>query len=250
MTESEVPAKVAPAEVPVVDGSQPTTGPLTFQVPFQRRWEILRPRVYRWLEKKYVDAFFEDGTLRLSSFSQFSKHGDELRKDSEEGSGVREATGHGLTVIMSSARGRDCYVLCGSTMHTNEIAQSLNQYDACFVIDDTVQFAMAVALKLPFVGGVEGAVIYKDSTVISRSFGGMNYDELVAPYRLSDGTFDMKMIADLGNRLGGVEELFIKNSRFANQFEYRFLWCTGSTVPDHIDVKVPEARQFCRRAVM
>ena len=48
-------------------------------------WSNRSPRVYRFLEKQYVEAFFRTGALRLSSFARFSKHTDEQRLDGNEG---------------------------------------------------------------------------------------------------------------------------------------------------------------------
>jgi hypothetical protein len=51
------------------------------QTQFFREWKLRQPYVYRYLKKRHVDQFFEDGTLRLSSFSEFSKHRDEAKLD-------------------------------------------------------------------------------------------------------------------------------------------------------------------------
>lgn len=41
--------------------------------------------VYRYLDKELVNAFFNEGKLRLSSFNKFRKHSDEHRGDKDEG---------------------------------------------------------------------------------------------------------------------------------------------------------------------
>ena len=38
---------------------------------------------------------------------------------------------------------------------------------------------------------------------------------------------------------------FMKHSDCAAEAEYRFLWQTEEPVQEYLDVKVPEARQFC-----
>src|SRR6185437_2766358 len=92
----------------------PKNSPLTFNVQFSRPWSIVRPRVYRFLESKWIDAFFEDGSLRLSSFRQFAQHEDEQRHDPAEGWGIRAGVGPNMTVFMVGGRGSDAYVLCGT----------------------------------------------------------------------------------------------------------------------------------------
>jgi hypothetical protein len=38
---------------------------------------------------------------------------------------------------------------------------------------------------------------------------------------------------------------FLKPKEFAYQVEYRLLWLTDYTVDEYIDIKVPEAAQYC-----
>jgi hypothetical protein len=56
----------------------------------------------------------------------------------------------------------------------------------------------------------------------------------------------MDMIQELANITGGIEELFVKHSRYARQCEYRILWASNQGVDKFIYIKVPEAVQFCR----
>ena len=58
------------------------------------------------------------------------------------------------------------------------------------------------------------------------------------------------MMPDIMNMVGGPEEFFVKRSRFAAECEYRLLWMTGQPVGPFIDIKVPEAIQFCRRVTI
>ena len=56
----------------------------------------------------------------------------------------------------------------------------------------------------------------------------------------------MDMLRDMAQMTGGIEEYFIKHSRHAQECEYRLLWATGQTIDQFIDIKVPDARQYCR----
>jgi hypothetical protein len=59
----------------------------------------------------------------------------------------------------------------------------------------------------------------------------------------------MDMLQDIAKMTGGIEEYFIKQSRHAQECEYRLLWATSQTVEPFVDIKVPDARQFCTRIV-
>jgi hypothetical protein len=90
-------------------------------------------------------------------------------------------------------------------------------------------------------------VIYQDDTTIERNIGDLQADELIEKHKNPDGTLRMDMISEMASMTGGIEELFIKHSRYAQQCEYRILWASNQNVDSFIDIKVPEARQFCRR---
>lgn len=221
---------------------------LNFSAQFAQPWQIVRPRVFRYMPQKYVDAFFADGALRLSSFAQFAKHADEERKDAAEGKGVRAGLGQNATVMLASAVGDDFYVLCGSLVYSEKMQGMFEGADGSFVIDDTVGFAGAIARALPgFKGGMEGPAIYQDSTTIYRDMGPKTLEELVEAHKRPDNTIDMDLIRQLHTQVGGAEEFFTKHSRYADQAEYRLLWGVDGCAQDFIDIKVPAARNFCRK---
>ena len=95
--------------------------------------------------------------------------------------------------------------------------------------------------------GFEGPVIYQDDTTIYKGIGPNTAEELMERHRNPDGTLDMSMLQGMHRRVGGIEEYFIKHSRHAQECEYRLLWATGQTVEEFIDIKVPDAVQFCRQ---
>jgi hypothetical protein len=152
------------------NATHPTSSPPTISMSFARPWSILRPRVYRYLETQYVEAFFRDGSLRLSSFARFAEHPDEQRKDTTEGMGARFGIGSHATINWFGGRGHDHYVLCGTIHNTKNVRDQFKQYDACMAIDNVTAFANAVASAIPyFKGGTEGMVIYQDDTTRPRN---------------------------------------------------------------------------------
>ena len=58
----------------------------TVQIPLiAAECQIKLPTVVRYLEKEYVDEFFNTGTPMLASVKKFHQHTDEQRGDTEEG---------------------------------------------------------------------------------------------------------------------------------------------------------------------
>lgn len=228
----------------------PSSSPSFTAIQFSWPWRIIKPRVYRYMDNKYVEDFFKDGSLRISSFKKFAEHPDEKLRDENEGSGVRLLTGSEATVLTVQARGLDCYVLCGSTLNTKSTInkwKASNANNGCLVIDNTMAFSYAVSSHIMgFKGGYEGLAIYQDGTTILKHIESLKGSDLLETYRRPDGSMDMKMMFDLGQAAGGIEEVFLKHSSHADESEYRILWSTSQSLEDYIDIKVPEARQFCR----
>lgn len=220
----------------------------TISAQFARPWQIVRPRVFRYLPSRYVDAFFRDGSLRLSSFAQFGKHLDEQRRDEAEGRGVRIGAGEQLTVAYASSQGQDTYVLCTSLIYGERLQDTFEGSDGCFAIDNTIEFAGAVAQALAmFVTGLEGPCIYQEDPTIMRDLGDETFDQLVARHRQEDGTLNMDLLSEAHAKVAGTEPFFVKSMKYSDQAEYRMLWQVDGVASDFLDIKVPAARQYCRK---
>lgn len=228
-----------------------------------RHWQIMVPPVYRFIAQQYVDEFFNDGKLRLSSFKMFSKHADEQRRDVSEGWGFVVADGPGGgTLIGALGVGKDMYVLCGTTNFTKEMCQTFSDCDACFVIDNPLGFADAVSNRIPFFRmGLTGPAVYREGRAIRRSYDPERIKHLIEKHgiecsvvgediEITQNRYDNypdEIKEELRKNLLAPESLFLKNSLYSHQSEYRIFWQSAGPVQDFIDISVPEAVQYCRR---
>lgn len=217
-------------------------------VQFVREWRIRRPVVYRYLDKKFVDAFFETGALRISSFASFAAHIDEERQDSSEGQGIvmhRNSEGEGQTMMAVVGQGRNAYVLCGAMNYRPDLAQAFCT-NSGFRINDSISFSEAVSKYLPgFQMGLEGPCLYLAKKTVQRDMGRIDLDAMkVSP---ESKEIDMGKLAQTTFATAGDDLFFIKSDRYAHQNEYRLLWLTPNDVSGYVDIVCPEARQFCTR---
>ncbi|HET6763272.1 MAG TPA: hypothetical protein VFH27_06360 [Longimicrobiaceae bacterium] len=116
-----------------------------------REWRIRRPVVYRYLDKQFVDEFFDRGALRISSFSTFAQHEDEERLDGAEGKGIvghRNHEGEGQTIIAQMSQGHNAFVLCGSMNYSPELSDAFKT-NSGFRIDDSLGFGDAISKFIP-----------------------------------------------------------------------------------------------------
>ena len=66
------------------------------QIMLNRIWSVRLPVVVREMATKYVDEFFADGSLRLSSFATFAKHEDEEGRPRGTALRTKDDCGHCL----------------------------------------------------------------------------------------------------------------------------------------------------------
>lgn len=209
------------------------------------QWHVVHPAVFRCLPKAYVDAFFADGSLRLSSFKQFQKHKDEQRHD-HEGMAILEGFSpkQGKEVFIVAQAGVNMFVLCATTWLSRELLKQFD-CDAAFEIFDTTNFAHEVGRQLAgWIGGFEGHCIYQDGAIIRRQHEWFFEKFEAAQQRKDQITFDD--LARMSSEIGGYHHFLVKMPKFAHQAEYRLLWALDGRTPDYIDIKCPRARQYCR----
>ena len=60
---------------------------------FQKNWHIRTPHLFRYMNREYIEKFFDTGKLMLSSFRRFSEHDDAMRNDGIEGKNVVSVRG-------------------------------------------------------------------------------------------------------------------------------------------------------------
>jgi len=218
------------------------------KLPIVTDWNICTPNLYRFLDQEYVDAFFKDGSLRLSSFAQFHKHEDEQRLDKKEGKTMfvhRTNQGGGQTITAWATHGVSAYVLCAAMRYDKSLMDTFgcNSY---FRITNSTNFGMAVARNIPgLVNAFEGPCLYQDMKIIEQDLGYIDVNKFRDPE--NPANIRKEMLNDF--ILSRMEHypLFLKEKSFAHQVEYRYLWIVRNKEADYLDIKVPEAIQFCEK---
>jgi hypothetical protein len=195
---------------------------------------------------KYVDQFFDKGSLRISSFRQFAKHPDELHRDVDESTGMITSIPVGAlqgTVFLE--RNDNALVLCAS-VRSDQQSFTGYHYDGCFRIDRTIDFAMAVTRCIPGVVEVmEGLCVYSDKRIMTKPVGP------VSPGDMRDDSnpnlCSPQKLQQLAERFDSPTRFFLKELRHEKESEYRVVWLLDHQAPDYLDIQCPAAAQFCTR---
>jgi hypothetical protein len=101
------------------------------------------------MKREYVDEFFAEGSLRLSSsFSVFRRNPDEQQGDALEGTLTMEATTPSGRFSFLGVLGEEHYVFCGTTSASRQLMEAF-QCDDGFRVNDIESFARTIASCIP-----------------------------------------------------------------------------------------------------
>lgn len=220
------------------------------EVEHPKRYDFNTPHMYRYMPQKYIDKFFESGLIRLSSFSRFSEHEDEVRRDQSEGHNILRGEGQ-TTVHAVTGHGHNAYVLCGSTIESDDLTErfGVNGY---FKIRDTRSFAFEILSSLDEMHGdvgcrgvIEGFCLYQDERVITRSID-LDLEQLQDKH---EGGVGIERLGEVTSQIAGTDAYFVKSKEYQEECEYRILWMMNERVDGVIDVKCPNALEHCEKVI-
>lgn len=209
------------------------------------------PTVYRYIESKYIEEFFDYGRLRISSFNRFREYPDEIRGDKSEGRGSILGKGRaGFTFHVMTGAGANGYMLSTSLEDSESIRRDFG-VDSCLQITDPLGFAVAVANALPgFQEAFVGFCNYQTYRIVEKALAEMSIEDFTEENGnivIGHPQMHERMNQLVGN---GIDLLFLKEKKYQNQAEFRFVWRIDGThfeIEDHKDIVCKEAIQFCKR---
>lgn len=212
----------------------------TYQVTWLQR---INP-VYRILsDLKYIEDFFLNGNIYLSSFHNFKKYEDEMQGDFSEGQClVGGFDGKDKSQYIAYEGGVNAYVLCATNFLSENVIKDFKGVGA-IKIKDSVNFGKEIARKLPFVKtGIEGDCIYGDSKTQfleneqNKIFQNINFQNPIM------------MREEISQITLGVE-MFMKHNKYKHQKEHRLLWLSDVQISNGIVVHCPEAIKYCDKII-
>lgn len=244
LTKEEWGLEVTEEHLNLLDENEKTPERLR-EIPFQPLIQPYIPMVYRYLEKEWIDQFFSEGKIRLSSFKKFRKHEDEQRGDKGEGNNILIGTGNDKTIYAVVSTGVDAFVLSTSLLYSRDLYTDF-KVTGCFVIERPLEFMQEISKHIPDYKGINfGPCIYKPEALINRQLPDFSLDSLKNE---DDPTkTDLNKIFATSNQIGGHDVLFRKTLKHAHQHEYRILWHSDlKELRDFIDIVAPDSIKYCR----
>ncbi|TIL23893.1 MAG: hypothetical protein E5Y88_20385 [Mesorhizobium sp.] len=227
--------------------TEPNFGPahLSFiQTQISRPLTVFVPPLRRHMAKQYVNMFWDNGSLQLSTFEAFRQHKSEGQGDPLEGhaSYMLNDQSQGRHFGTSTIVGGNAYVLSFTSRTT--LPEEFG--DAFFEVIEPVGFAAEAANMIPGCTSVMiGPCIYMDTKLLTKSGAAPGIDDLLVGDGSTDVSLD-KLFAQ-GAALQGPRHYFMKNRRYEPQSEFRMIWETNGPLTAPLVVIWPALRQYCRR---
>jgi len=226
-------------------------------------WAGKIPKLVRYTQRAFVDAFFERGELMLTTFERCSQSDDLTRVDRREGkvnSFVR--TGEGRAIAGIHGVGRNSYMLCTSLVESEVLMQTFEGSDDYFLIDDPRGFAIEVSRVLPgYQQGLMGPCVYMSERSVETDDPGFepNLAALIQAMTSGDEVAATAAVEQHQRSLGSSFEKLIGSkpyfskvaSTHEDESEFRFVWLvdhpTGTTP---LLINAPAATRHCSRRTL
>lgn len=201
----------------------------------------------RFIPSKFVQEFFDSGSLRLSTFPAFNGPNiPDHKRDAGEGKSFVSTEREGGRYVGITFVAPKVLVLCASMIDTPEQAKRLSDDGVSgFRIRDLDRFAHAVGESLPGCHGLAHGPCNYDGRVHS------SYPERVielteAMRHAHDATMkELMMQAFAELKSAPVEQYFAKETCHRGDAEYRFVWFMDREIREPETHVCPAARAFC-----
>ena len=178
------------------------------------------------MDKEFIDLFFSEGKLRISSFEKFRGYSDEVRGDKSEGSGSISGKPEkdGFTFHLMTRMGENGYMLSTSLGNSETLKDDFQTSDL-FKIKDPINFATSISNAVIGCNQISlGYCNYQEYKVIEKVIAGLSFDDFTNEKgNLIVGGPSMNKRIDqmIGN---GIDLLYLKTLKYQNQAEFRFIW--------------------------
>lgn len=219
---------------------------------------VLPKAIYRYMNQEYVDQFFEQGTLLLTTYKRCREHEDAVRRDNQEGSYTFHFQGTNNSLFLRRRAGDNSYMLCASLSKS----PALMRHFGCsggICVTDPLSFAKEISSTLQSVEVIQArAVIYTTLREARRSFEDQefmpNVDQLLR-WSQSKNREPLEKVwnevhsehARRLNRLLSSMEYFAKPLAYVREAEFRIVWTSRFPVEDSLLVRCPGAIAYCSR---
>jgi hypothetical protein len=178
------------------------------------------PYLYRYENENFIEDFFINGNLFISSFQNYRSYEDNELGDKSEGHSLNIGVNNSNMNIGSySISGFNEFSFCTSTILKKDLFEKFSR-NSVFRIKDPINFILEISKSLTRVIEVyHGNCIYVDNKIISKNIGDFSFENLEEP----DGNISADKLFSISNQVQGLDSFFLKDRKYQEQSEYRIL---------------------------
>lgn len=204
------------------------------------------PILYRFIDEKYVELFFEKGELKLTTFDNCKNLEDLNRKDDKEGRSDLFGYDGDFKVEIGFGVGSDVIMLCTSMCsdYKNDKGITYTKYIEIFNVQGLI---LAIAEQLSKSGYVVNSILMGPCFYSKKEFHKIVDTDLFREKLEKEQVFDWDEMAKITNAIGGSDIYFQKpiEKRFENEF--RLLWIVDEINNNqNVFVTIPHPENYCR----
>lgn len=206
------------------------------------------PYLYRYENTEFIDKFFDEGEIKISSFNQYKKYNDNQLGDKLEGQtfNLGNFEKDNMHIGTYTSIGSNDYCFCTSTVLDKKLLQTFSR-NSVFRIKDPMNFILEITKSLTRVIEVlMGNCIYLDNKMIVKDISNVAMTDL----QNEQGSVEFEKIMKVTNLIQGADAHFIKLRHYQPQSEFRIIWKTDRPVDNGIIIKCPEAIKYCERIMI
>lgn len=211
------------------------------------QFQNVTPYLYRYEDEKYIDDFFDMGSLLLSSFLNYRSYEDNEMGDRTEGHSLNITTGENeKTIGTYSVSGNSAFCFCTSTILDEKLKKSFKRNSA-FRITDPINFMLEINRSLNRIHQVLfGNCIYLDQKILTERVSSKISIEQFKDENEPD-KISLDKLLQASNITNTPDSYFLKTLQYQHQSEYRMIWLTDREVRDSLIIDCKEATKYCER---
>ena len=206
-------------------------------------------KLYRYLEKQYVESFFDTGSIMLSSFAR-CRSLECARGDNREGKANFAVAGKNTTAFGIFNSGLNTQFLCTSRIETTHLMHKFG-VDDYFVITRPAHFAQAIAECMADVKEMHmNDCIYSDNgyeTTSPEPFVDSLPNLADEKSALEWAEWQHSRLSNIIQESLGNRGLFTKRLSYQDEAEFRFAWTLSKPADDQVLVPCIDAVRYCKR---
>lgn len=203
------------------------------------------PKLYRFVEEKYIDSFFETGELKLTTFEKCKKLEDVYRNDTNEGRSILNGYDGKYRIQTEVGVGSDAIMLCTSlcNLYTDSADVSHGQSIEIF---DAQGLLLAIAAQIKMCYNLK-SILYGPCFYSKKEFY-KEIDSEAFREKMNQGVIDWAEMMRINQCISGPNIYFQKPIDKRKETEFRMIWLVEDIKGNEdIFVTIQNPQKYCRK---